>query len=426
MDFKLDRRGLLLGGSALAAATAAGLRPAFAQDGRIRLLWWGSQPRADRTFEVISLFEGSHDGATVDGETVGWSDYWTRLATQVAGRNAPDVIQMDYRYIFEYARRGALAELEEFRDSTMPLEGFNDRTLEGGSADGHLYGVSLGANSAADICNMDAFEAAGIELPATFTYDDLREFGPDLAGAADIPYATADESGYETAFENWLRQRGKALYTDEGQLGFSQEDAQDWYELWAGLREDGICVPPDIQALDQRQVETNMLTLGHAAMAVAHTNQLVAYQSLNPATLEMRPLPLISPDATGGHYRKPSMFFSVAKGSENKELATTFINYFVTNPEAAKVLDVERGVPESPEMREVIEPMLDEAGQAAIAFIEDLGELAGPLPPPPPKGTGEIQTLMIRLGQEVGFGQRSISEGAEQLVSEASSILERA
>ncbi len=35
-----------------------------------------------------------------------WSDYWTKMATQVAGKNMADVIQMDYRYIAEYARRG--------------------------------------------------------------------------------------------------------------------------------------------------------------------------------------------------------------------------------------------------------------------------------------------------------------------------------
>ena len=61
------------------------------------------------------LYSTQNPGVTIDGETLGWDDYWPRLATQTAGRNAPDVIQMDYRYIFEYARRGALLPLDEYQ-----------------------------------------------------------------------------------------------------------------------------------------------------------------------------------------------------------------------------------------------------------------------------------------------------------------------
>ena len=52
--------------------------------------------------------------STIDPETYAWNDYWPKLATQAAGQNLPDVIQMDYRYIFEYARRGQLADLTPF------------------------------------------------------------------------------------------------------------------------------------------------------------------------------------------------------------------------------------------------------------------------------------------------------------------------
>ena len=61
----------------------------------------------------MELFAPKNPGIAVEGESAGWTDYWPRLATQAAGRNAPDVIQMDYRYIFEYARRGALLPLDD-------------------------------------------------------------------------------------------------------------------------------------------------------------------------------------------------------------------------------------------------------------------------------------------------------------------------
>ena len=64
---------------------------------------------------------------TIDGEWLGWNDYWPRLATQSAGRNAADVIQMDYRYIFEYARRGALLPLDPFVGKSLNLSDFSQR-----------------------------------------------------------------------------------------------------------------------------------------------------------------------------------------------------------------------------------------------------------------------------------------------------------
>ena len=66
---------------------------------------------------------------------------------------------------------------------------------------------------------------------------------------------------------------------------------------------------------------------------------------------------------------------------------------------------------------------LDELGRAQIEYIEGLGELAGPLPPPPPAGAGEIAFALKRINEEVGFGPPEA--GAEALVSEATAILAR-
>src|SRR5690606_9916108 len=111
--------------------------------------------------------------------------------------------------------------------------------LEGGKVDGKLYGVSLGANSVAMMVNTAAFEEAGIELPTNdWTLDDLMAIG-EAFKAANIRggmKAIADGSYNEPMLDNWLRQRGKALYTAEGQLGFDETDATEWYQMWAAMR----------------------------------------------------------------------------------------------------------------------------------------------------------------------------------------------
>jgi multiple sugar transport system substrate-binding protein len=429
MTIRIGRRQFLMGSSALLAAGAAGINPAFAQAG-LRQFFWGGQNRADRTYAVNDLFTAA-TGAPMDSSFLGWGDYWPKLATETAGGNAPDIVQMDYRYIVEYAKRNAIAPLDEYVGGALKLDGFDQDQLEGGKVDGALYGISLGANSVAQLVNLAAFEEAGIEPPnRDTTYDDIRAMG-EAFNAANVRggiKVIADGSGSEPMLDNWLRQKGLALYTKDGKLGFTAEEAVEWFTLWQGFRDDGICVDAETQALDTNgPLETTMVVLGKAAMMPSNSNQLVAYQTLMTDPLTITNYPRIAPGAGGGHYRKPSMFFSVGGSSGNKELAAEYLSFFVNDLEAAKVLGVERGIPCVSSVREAIAPTLDEQSQIALNFVANLGDLLGPLPPPPPAAAGEIDVSLLRvLSQEVAFGARSPEDAGQYFVTEAAAILERA
>lgn len=429
MTFRIGRRQFLMGSSALLAAGAAGINPAFAQAG-LRQFFWGGQNRADRTYAVNDLFTAAN-GAPVDSSFLGWGDYWPKLATETAGGNAPDIVQMDYRYIVEYAKRNAIAPLDDYVGGALKLDGFDADQLEGGKVDGALYGISLGANSVAQLVNLAAFEEAGIEPPnRDTTYDDIRAMGEafnkaNIRGGIKV---ISDGSGVEPMLDNWLRQKGLALYTKDGKLGFGADEAIEWFAMWDSMRKDGICVDAETQALDTNgPLETTMVVMGKSAMMPSNSNQLVAYQALVPEPLTITNYPRIAPGAGGGHYRKPSMFFSVGGSSGNKELAAEYLSFFVNDLEAGKVLGVERGIPCIDKVREAISPTLDEQSQIALNFVANLGDLLGPLPPPPPAAAGEIDVSLLRvISQEVAFGARSPEDAGQYFVTEAAAILERA
>ena len=125
--------------------------PSFAQsETRLRMFWWGSRERAERTDKTNRLLPGQEPGGHHRrGEPRLERLLAAPLATQSAGRNAPDVIQMDYRYIFEYARRGALLPLDAQVGKTLNLSDFSKAAVDSGKVDGKIYGVSLGLNSTA-------------------------------------------------------------------------------------------------------------------------------------------------------------------------------------------------------------------------------------------------------------------------------------
>lgn len=428
MTLRIPRRQFLMGSSALLAAGA--LSPAFAQSAALRLLWWGGQARADRTLAVADLFAKAKGSAPLEGEFLSWNDYWPKLATQTAAGNAPDVIQMDYRFIVEYATREAIAPLDEYLGGVLNLADFDEDQLNGGKVDGKLYGISLGANSVAMLVNTTAFGEAGVEPPnRDTTYADLKTMCEAFrdANIRGGMKAMSDGSGTEPMLDNWSRQRGKTLYTADGQLGPNVDDMIEWFTMWNEWRDAGLITSAEDTALDTGAPEVSMVALNKSAMMPSNSNQLIIHQSINPDALTITNYPRIAKGVGGGHYRKPSQFWSVSGSSASKEAAAEFVSFFVNDIEAGKILGVERGIPCSKAVRDAISPDLDAQSQVALNFVANLGDLLGPLPAPPPNAAGEIDVSLLRvLSQEVAFGGRSAEDAGKFFVEEATAILARA
>lgn len=423
----LNRRQLIKGGLALGAATA--LAPAIrAQDAGLRTIFWGGQARAERTFKVFDLFSAARGGEPIASEFMGFNDYWAKVATLTAGGNAPDLIQMDYRYIVEYARRGVLAPLDDYVGGALDVSDFDADQVEAGKVDGKLYGISLGAGGFCLQVNASAFERAGLPVPGPETsYADLAGMVDDFNAANAGMHMLMDASGNEPALENWLRQRGKALYTPDGKLAFDAADASEWFALWADLRGKGVCVPADVQALSTGTIDTSMLVTGKAATGITGVNELIAYQALVQDTLKVTNMPLVAAGGKGGHYRKPTMLWTLANTSKLKDEAVDLANFFTHDLEAASVLGLERGIPPSAAAREHIVAGLTDLEKQTMDFFADLGDLLGDIPPPPPAAAGEIDLSLLRtISQEIAFGAKTPEAGGAEMVTGANDILARA
>src|SRR6478736_7515451 len=113
---QVNRRSFLMGSAGVAAGLAFGATssiPAFAEDAKLRAMWWGSNDRAKRTLDVARLYESENPGVSIVGESLDGNGYWTKLATQMAGRAVPDVFQLEPSTISDYSKRGACLPLDE-------------------------------------------------------------------------------------------------------------------------------------------------------------------------------------------------------------------------------------------------------------------------------------------------------------------------
>lgn len=414
------RRFITVAGS-LALGLAAPVSLAQAQAARLRCFWWGNPDRDRRTKAVLDLYS-QKNGVQIAAESIGWGDYWTKLATQVAGGNAPDLIQMDYRYLFEYARRNTLLPL----DKLLPLPDFSANDRNGGKVDGKLYGVTLGSNSKALIYDTGVLAKVGVTaIDPAWTWDEFDRIAGEISRMNPGKYwGSDDNSRIEQGLEHWLNQQGKSLYDADGQVAFTKDDVAAWFALWDKLRKAGAVVPPDISAVNTGKVEEFAVSRGVAAMSFSNSNQLVAFQALNKNSLAISTFPR-EPGGSSGHYIKPSQLMSVSARSRSPEEAAKVIDFMVNAPEGVRLLGIERGVPASAAARAVLVPELDALGKMQLDFIARVAETAIPLPPPPPKGAGEIENLLRRVSDSVAFGKASVQEGAARFHGEAVRVLAR-
>jgi multiple sugar transport system substrate-binding protein len=423
-----NRRTVIGGMLAGAAASGLGL-PAWAQDQRIRHYWWGNPDRDARTYAVIEQFEADNPGVEVAGETVAWGDYWTKLATQAAGGNMADLVQMDYRYIFEYVRRGALLPLDEYMGNTLDLSGFDEGGLDGGMLDGKLYAVNIGANSQVCVFNTRMVEEAGAEFdPITWTYEDHARVAQAIADATPEGVYGSDDNSIANVvgLECWLQQHGRPFYDAEGDVQVSAQDVIDYWKYWDELRKSGAVRNPEatISLLNASMAEAGIVT-GATAMSFYWSNQIVGVQSLMQDKVGAAMFPHLA-GGEPGQFIKPSMFLSMTRDTANPELATKYIDNWVKGPEATRILGLERGIPLSADVREALIPDLNEPELVSIEYFEAIQPHVGPLPPPQPNGAGEVEAAYQRIGSEVILGRTSIEDGASEFVEMAERIIKRA
>jgi multiple sugar transport system substrate-binding protein len=393
---------------------------------QLRMTWWGSDTRHQITQEAIEAFNEQHPEIGITAEFLGWDGYWERLATQIAGGNAPDLIQMDYRMLNEYVARGTLLALDNLMDGPVDMSDWSADTYASGMVDGQHYALPWGLNTATWIMNDEALEAAGLEPPdtETWTWEDLSSFAQEIADNTDDGfYGTEDNGGNEPLFETFLIGQGKNLYTEGGELAFDEQDLIDWWTLWDDMRRSGAAVPAEEMALHEGQPETSPVVMEDAGMTMVHSNQFQAWSTIADVELSLHRVP-----SGGGaaQYLKPSMFISASADTEHPDEVALFMDFILNDQASNEIQGVERGVPGNLAVRAAQAPQLEGPQQRISEFLVELDEFAAPTPQAPPPGAGEIDELLSLLYEEISFEQTSIEDAVDRLFSEAPLILEQA
>lgn len=394
----------------------------------LRMTWWGSQTRHDLTMKALKLFEEKHPGITVKPEYSGWDGYFDKISTQVAGNNAPDLIQMDYAFLADYAKRGSLLDLTPYTQSKeLGIEGHDKSMLTAGSIEGKLYAITLGVNAPGVVYNATVLQELGIEEPKeSWTWKDFGDMATKIAKAKGKGYfGSIDISGTTNIFEIATRQTGNPMFKN-GQYGGTKEDLVQWFQMWEELRKTGGASTPEVTAATTNALETRPISLGTAAMDFAWSNQLLTFQKViknQNHKVKMQVVPHAIGEKKIGEYLKPSQFISGYSKSQHPKETAMVIDFLVNDPDAAKILGSERGVPVNSKIRDQIKPTLSAEEKAIFEFIDLVSAHSSEIDPPYPQGFAEIDKNFKSASEQIAFGQGKTMDISDKFIADSNKIL---
>ena len=385
----------------------------------LRFSWWGSDHRAQATEAIIEDFEEENPHIQIEGEFNDWSGYVDQLATQIAGGSGPDIVQLDDEFIREYADRGSLLELTD-----VDVSGLDETVVESGQSDGVQYAIPTGVNALVMMANPDLFEEAGVEIPddTSWTWEDFEEISETI-------YEETGEYGTTNpilqALRVWARQQDAHLFTEEGELGLSQEQVEEWFEMLYDWNQRGI-LPSATEIVEEESavLEDSLIGTGRSQLGLSWTNQLPALTEAAGTDL----IPLRFPSSTGnaednGLWFKNTMLVGANSGTDHPEEAQEFIDYFINSQDAGLHNLMDRGLPADEQVRDAVVEEVEGQDAAVAELIEGLdGEITEPEPMLPVGYQGVSDSYSLHL-QEMYFDRMTPAEAAEAFVAEAESIL---
>ncbi|TAG71707.1 MAG: carbohydrate ABC transporter substrate-binding protein, partial [Burkholderiales bacterium] len=146
---------------ACASLVSAGMfANAAAQE--LRFSWWGGGERHEAMLKASKLFEAKNPGVKIKAEYSGFQGYQERLSTQIAGRNEPDVMQLNWAWLSAFSKGGdGFYDLRKSAAS-MKLTDFTDQDLALTTINGKLNAMPVGFAARIFYWNKSALAKAGI------------------------------------------------------------------------------------------------------------------------------------------------------------------------------------------------------------------------------------------------------------------------
>ncbi len=363
-----------------ATATAAGAASEAAESGdasgageaasdkepvTLRFSWWGGETRHNATMAAVDAFEEEYPWITVECEYSSWDGWVDKVATQLAGGTAPDLMQINWDWLYQFSSDGSkFVDLNQYKD-IISLDNWSENNLNAMTVAGKLQGVPVSITGKLPMYNKTTFDKAGIPVPTSI--EELRAAGKTFQEKLGDDYYPLAEEGYERMLwmVMYLQEKYGKEWIKDLQVNYTVEEVTDGMNFINSLEEDHVW--PEIATIVGDGAESFLSNKkwmdGHYAGITEYDSNV---QEIADSLDEGQELVLGEYPTDMGEYpagmSKVSMGFAITETSEHKEEAALLLEFLTSNETGVKLMGTERGVV---------------CNTAAKKVLEDAGMLSG-------------------------------------------------
>lgn len=384
----------------------------------LNFTWWGNDDRAARYDALIAKFNEEYPNITINGTFTDFPSYWEKRQTEAAGGGLPDVWQFSDSYLRQYAEPGLLLDLNTVADY-IDFDAIEASLQQTGQLEGVQYSLPTGYSAWAVFQNVELLDANGLdEYEGGTSWEDYSDYMASVTDATGgALYGGTDYTQRIQNFEVQLRQDGGNLYTDDGQLGFTEDELRDFWESGAADR-DGVTIP-------QSRLEEITPVSGFGAKLTATemtwSNFLGGYLADSGSTNISMVAPPTSDSDVKDLYRQAGLQVAVSADTEHPEAAAIFLDFVVNSPEAGEIFGTTLGFPAS--STKLSGAVLEGADAQVADYLDSVADRIGDAPPVPVVGYGSLEQTFWDLGKSIGLGAISVDDAVTQFFDEAAVIL---
>jgi len=326
------------GGTGGGEGTASDLDAALEKGGEIT--YWTWTPSGE---DQAKAFMKEYPNVTVKVVNAGTAtEEYTKLQNAIsAGSGAPDVAQIEYYALQQFALSDGLLDLSSYGLADLEDE-YTASTWSAVNLNGGLYGLPQDSGPMVMLYNKDIFDQFGLEVPTT--WDDYVSAGETLHAADPSKYITNDAGDPGFAQPLIWQAGGRPYKTNGMKVTIDLQDAgtKKWADSWNRLLEPGLLAPIATWTDDWWK------GLGNGSIATLITGAWmpgILEGSVPEGAGQWRVAPLPSYDGSATTAENGGSAQSVVKQSKNPALAAAFLRWLNSSDESIDVFLGSGGFP---------------------------------------------------------------------------------
>lgn len=324
------------------AATAA---PTSKEKTKITYLQFSAgETNAEVLKNMIAKFEVANPDIEVELQSLGYEEYFTVLATKMAGNSAPDCFELNMENFLTYAIRDSIEPLDNYFASTgASKDAYSVGPINAATYNGKLYAIPQSFSTVVLIYNKNLFDQAGISYPTDdWNWADEQAAAEKIRALGDDIWGSFQPISYNELYKT-VKTNGGSLVSDDGKtFTVNSPENIEILQLMLNRVSGDKKVMPNAEDLAGRG-DWDLFKSGNLGMI--HTG-IWAFTDFTQNITDFEWDIAVEP----GNKAKAAHFFAnvaaVNKNSANKEAAFKLINFLASNTDVVKMrLDAQWELP---------------------------------------------------------------------------------